>query len=347
MVSRSNTRSLVILNKFLTRTYISSTIIFPFTNLIGASMKTVNSIPLGLTVDQARQGAKNSGLGVDTYWRLHVAEKIKTLTPPQRARIRSIAEEVSVNIIPHPTVRTLIPALLANPYDLDTQTGSGPIPWNALTLEYGVSRQYIAKRVVAALERHIRKETARNPSFKLPHPIHRYLAVLIPSKLDTGARNDTTLQDMIDSGEYPYTLGNYQPSDKEKVRRINKLERLQHAQMRIARRRNVLSKAAILSNLNDELQSRVRTIQTHLQQFSAANPGQPISLRALARLIADHVMIGFPRTKKSGYSVTKMPSPANTLAFAKRYLNTPSNPAKFPAISITSLETEAAAFATS
>lgn len=298
-------------------------------------MKTVNSIPLGLTVDQARQGAKNSGLGVDTYWRLHVAEKIKTLTPPQRARIRSIAEEVSVNIIPHPTVRTLIPALLANPYDLDLQTGSGPIPWNELTLEYGVSRQYIAKRVVAALERHIRKETARNPAFKLPHPVHRYLAVLIPGKLDTGARNDTTLQDMIDSGEYPYTLGNYQPSDKEKVRRINKLERLQHAQMRIARRRNVLSKAAILSNFNDELQSRVRTIQPHLQQPT------PISLRALARLIADHVMIGFPRTKKSGYSVTKMPSPANTLAFAKRYLN---NPAKFPAISITSLETEAAEF---
>ena len=294
-------------------------------------MKTVNTIPLGLTPEQVRNAAKNTGVSVDVYWRVHVAEKLQELTSPQRARVRSIAEEVSINIIPHQSVQMLIPELLANPYDLDLQTGSGPIAWNELSRTYGVSRQYIAKRVVAALERHIRKETARNPSFRLPHPIHRYLAVLIPGKLDTGARHDTTLQDMIDSGEYPYTLGNYQPSDREKVRRINKLERLQHAQMRIARRRNKLSKAAILSNFNEALQSRINATAKQLQQPT------PISLRALARLIADHVMIGFPRTKKSGYSVTKMPSPANTLAFAKRYLN---NPAKFPAISITSLETD-------
>ena len=310
-------------------------------------MKTANGLPTTITLDYVREHARTVGISVDSYWRLSIAPKLRELPSAQRSYARRTAEEVSINIIPHPVVRTLVPALLDNPYDIDFQTGSGPIPWNELSLEYGVSRQYIAKRVVTALENHIARETARNPSFKLPHPIHRYLAVLIPGKLDTGARHDSTLQDMIDSGKYPHTLGQYQISDKEKVRRINKLERLQHAQMRIARRRNVLSKAAILSNLNGELQSRVCTIQTHLQQFSAANPGQPISLRALARLIADHVMIGFPRTKKSGYSVTKMPSPANTLAFAKRYLNTPSNPAKFPAISITSLETEAAAFATS
>jgi len=301
-------------------------------------MKTANGLPTTITLDYVREHARTVGISVDSYWRLSIAPKLRELPSAQRSYARRTAEEVSINIIPHPVVRTLVPALLDNPYDIDFQTGSGPIPWNELSLEYGVSRQYIAKRVVTALENHIARETARNPSFKLPHPVFRYLAVLIPNKLDTGTRKDSTLQDMIDSGKYPHTLGQYQISDKEKVRRINKLERLQHAQMRIARRRNVLSKAAILSNLNDELQSRINATAKQLQQPT------PISLRALARLLADHVMIGFPRTKKSGYSVTKMPSPANTLAFAKRYLN---NPAKFPAISITSLETEAAAFATS
>lgn len=298
-------------------------------------MKTANGLPTTITLDYVREHARTVGISVDSYWRLSIAPKLRELPSAQRSYARRTAEEVSINIIPHPVVRTLVPALLDNPYDIDFQTGSGPIPWNELSLEYGVSRQYIAKRVVTALENHIARETARNPSFKLPHPVFRYLAVLIPNKLDTGTRKDSTLQDMIDSGKYPHTLGQYQISDKEKVRRINKLERLQHAQMRIARRRNVLSKAAILSNLNDELQSRINATAKQLQQPT------PISLRALARLIADHVMIGFPRTKKSGYSVTKMPSPANTLAFAKRYLN---NPAKFPAISITSLETEAAEF---
>lgn len=298
-------------------------------------MKTANGLPTTITLDYVREHARTVGISVDSYWRLSIAPKLRELPSAQRSYARRTAEEVSINIIPHPVVRTLVPALLDNPYDIDFQTGSGPIPWNELSLEYGVSRQYIAKRVVTALENHIARETARNPSFKLPHPVFRYLAVLIPNKLDTGTRKDSTLQDMIDSGKYPHTLGQYQISDKEKVRRINKLERLQHAQMRIARRRNVLSKAAILSNLNDELQSRINATAKQLQQPT------PISLRALARLLADHVMIGFPRTKKSGYSVTKMPSPANTLAFAKRYLN---NPAKFPAISITSLETEAAEF---
>lgn len=294
-------------------------------------MKTANGLPTTITLDYVREHARTVGISVDSYWRLSIAPKLRELPSAQRSYARRTAEEVSINIIPHPVVRTLVPALLDNPYDIDFQTGSGPIPWNELSLEYGVSRQYIAKRVVTALENHIARETARNPSFKLPHPVFRYLAVLIPNKLDTGTRKDSTLQDMIDSGKYPHTLGQYQISDKEKVRRINKLERLQHAQMRIARRRNKLSKAAILSNFNEALQSRINATAKQLQQPT------PISLRALARLIADHVMIGFPRTKKSGYSATKMPSPANTLAFAKRYLN---NPAKFPAISITSLETD-------
>jgi hypothetical protein len=171
--------------------------------------------PLSATFDYLR-AAQRLDMRASTYWRAHIAPY---LADPQSSIhiCRTLKQRVLWDIkdlIPRSVESSMFSALLVNP---DTKAHTG----RALRAEYGVSREYVAVRLLGYLERHL---SAGAPT---PFPLGTYLASLIPNRV-----SDETIGRLVSSGEFPHTLAGFRRAPEENVHQTASLKqagRLQRA----------------------------------------------------------------------------------------------------------------------
>lgn len=175
------------------------------------------------TVIEIKHKAKLAGTRPYTYWSMAVAPMIPSLPEHLRQVMYARAYEVSMNIIPTPTMdNNLLPALLKRPH-------RSTIEWNKLTREYGVDRRYVATAYLYGLERLLATadEVTKARILQRNTETNTSTMLSIMSICVTGLMDRHYIASLLSTNKFDLTLGGFDPQ-----RTIEKAERAAARQAR-------------------------------------------------------------------------------------------------------------------
>lgn len=181
---------------------------------------TKNDLP---SVVDIKRKAKLAGTRAYAYWASAIAPTIPSMPDYLRQVMYERAYEVSMNIIPTPTMdNVLFPALLKKPH-------RKTIEWNKLTREYGVDRRYIATAYLYALERFLSSadEATKARVNQRNAETNTSIALAIMSICVSGNMDRGYIAHLLGTNKFDTTLGGFDPQ-----RIVEKAERAAARQAR-------------------------------------------------------------------------------------------------------------------
>lgn len=255
------------------------------------------------TVIEIKHKAKLAGTRPYTYWSMAVAPMIPSLPEHLRQVMYARAYEVSMNIIPTPTMdNNLLPALLKRPH-------RSTIEWNKLTREYGVDRRYVATAYLYGLERLLATadEVTKARILQRNTETNTSTMLSIMSICVTGLMDRHYIAGLLSTNKFDLTLGGFDPQ-----RTIEKAER---AAARQARRDKGLKATQTRYDLGftwahwreqrrQVIAAKADDITQRLLSYLAAYPGTS-PIKYLATLCT---------------TVSKRPPPAAVLMYAHKHV---------------------------
>lgn len=175
------------------------------------------------SVIDIKRKAKLAGTRPYTYWSMAVAPTIPAMPDYLRQVMYARAYEVSMNIIPTPTMdNVLLPALLKKPHRTT-------IEWNKLTREYGVDRRYIGTAYLYGLERLLATtdEVTKARLLQRNAETNTSTVLSIMSICVSGLMDRQYIAQLLSTNKFDLTLGGFDPQ-----RTIEKAERAAARQAR-------------------------------------------------------------------------------------------------------------------
>lgn len=155
------------------------------------------------------KAARRLDMRASTYWKSCIAPYLAN--PKSSPHVcRTLKQRVLWDIkdlIPRGVETSMFNAMVKDPM---TKVHTG----RDLRMEYGISREYVAVRLLGYFERHLASAAP-----DMPYPLGTYLAVLIPNRI-----SDETIARLVASGEFPHTLAGFKRDPMDNVHQTSALK---------------------------------------------------------------------------------------------------------------------------